>query len=132
MDGPSESLRSELSYEFEGMESENDLEEILARIEGALLADIESNGLRDQAPDDLLAAIESWAGLASAAIARFFAPASPWPRSVAGWGRRAVGRLRRIANALVPPLLQAYGAIGATSFSISVGFPWGISIGLSW
>lgn len=104
MDGPSESLRSELSYEFEGMESENDLEEILARIEGALLADIESNGLRDQAPDDLLAAIESWAGLASAAIARFFAPASPWPRSVAGWGRRAVGRLRRIANALVPPL----------------------------
>ena len=132
MNGPSEGFREEISYQLERLDSEYDLEQVLDRIETALLEDVETSRPGDQDPDELLAAVDSWAGLASATVARFYAPASPWPRSVAGWSRRAVRRLRSIANTLVPPLKQACGVVGATSFSVSVGFPWGISIGLSW
>ena len=78
-----------------------------------------------------LAAIESWAGVASNATARFYAPASPWPHNLAGWSQKAVARLRSIANTLKPALQALLGALRAVGFSIAVAFPWGISIGLS-
>jgi hypothetical protein len=79
-----------------------------------------------------LAAVESWASLASYAVAHFYAPTSPWPRDVAGWGKEAVEQLRSIAEKLRTALADAARFLGANSFSIGVGFPWGISVGLSW
>jgi hypothetical protein len=107
--------------------SEEELEKLLAEIDGALNEDADAGD-----PADDLAAIESWASLASYAAGRFYAPASPWPGNLAGWGTKAVERLRRIANTLADRLRAIVGVVGATGFSIAVAFPWGISVALNW
>ena len=85
-----------------------------------------------EAARDLLAVIQEWAGLASYASARVYGPGSPMPRKLAGWGRKAVATLQRIANLLLVGLRVAGKALGAVTVSIAVSFPWGISIGLNW
>jgi hypothetical protein len=130
MNGPEDELRGRVADVAEEVASEAALEDLLAEIEDALRADIEHGA--GETPEDDMAAIESWASVASYAVARFHAPASPWPRDLAGWGKNAAGRLRSIANALSAVLRGVAHAAGATSFSIAVGFPWGITIGLSW
>lgn len=131
MEGPSEHLRARVGERLDTIEAEHQLEELLAEIESEAQDDV-AGGFDGENGEDILAAVDAWAGLASTVVSRFYAPASPWPRSVAGWGRRALVRLRRICSVLLPALQAAANAVGATSWSISVGFPWGISIGLSW
>lgn len=127
---------------FEGTRlAEGDLERALDRIAGMVSQDIRNSeyfqtatplSLGEAEGRDLLAAIDAWGGLASAAVARTYAPASPWPRSVAGWGKNVTSALQRITRLLLMPLRVAATAMGASSWSIGVGFPWGISISLSW
>lgn len=114
---------------MEHIESEDQLDKVLARIEEVIAADVE---LPDEDPERVIDAVAQWTSVASYAVGRFYGPASPWPRNVAGWGKKAVARLRRISGHLTGPLNAALGATGASSFSISIGFPWGISVGLSW
>lgn len=130
MEGPSLELRAWIGMRLDEVESEEQLDELLAAIENEAARDVET-GLAGEG-EEILAAVDSWAGLASSVVSRFYAPASPWPRSVAGWGRRALGRLRRVCGTLLPALQAGANAVGASSWSISVGFPWGISVGLSW
>lgn len=127
MRGPNDEFREYVWRRAEGIDSEDALSELLDEIEEAMRADVEPGD-----PPDQLAAAESWASVASYPMARLSAPASPWPRNVAGWGTRAVGRLRRIANTLSAVLQPIAPALGAQSFSIGVSFPWGIQISLSW
>jgi hypothetical protein len=108
---------------------EGQLVEILARIEDELEADLAEGG--DDGPAGL-AAVDAWAGLASYAIGRFYAPASPWPYQKGGWDKMAPERLRRIGESLRGPLEQAARALGAASWSIGVGFPWGVSVSVTW
>lgn len=82
--------------------------------------------------ETVVEAVLGWAALVSFAVARFYAPASPWPQALPGWGRQVARILRRIAARLAGALRSALGPTGADSFSISVTFPWGIEVGLSW
>ncbi len=132
MQGPDAAFRRRLVERMDEVESEDELEGVLDEIDEALVADLALEEVYEQDPEEVLAAAEAWAGVASYAVARFYGPASPWPRNVGGWGRKAVGRLRRISARLVPPLQQVQQALGSASFSIGVSFPWGLSIGLSW
>jgi hypothetical protein len=130
MQGPDEDFRAWVGTRAAEVESEDELEGILAEIEGVVRNDVETFGEAD--PRDELAAIESWASVASYACARFYAPASPWRRDVAGWSKGAVGKLRSIANSLKAALESIAQALQAASYSISVSFPWGVSIGIGW
>ncbi|HWW90462.1 MAG TPA: hypothetical protein VNY35_06765 [Solirubrobacteraceae bacterium] len=130
MNGPDDEFRARVTVVAAEVGNEAALEALLGEVEQALRADIE-RGAGENADDDL-AAVESWAALASYAMARFHAPASPWPRDLAGWGKNAAGRLRNIANTLSTILRTVAQALAAASFSVAVSFPWGISIGLSW
>jgi hypothetical protein len=130
MTGPDDDFRGRVADIARELTSEAALEGLLGEIDQAVQADVE-RGPGESADDDL-AAIESWTSVASYAAARFYAPASPWPRDLAGWGNKAVGQLRKIANTLSEILRGVAQALKAASFSIAVGFPWGISVGLSW
>ncbi len=77
-----------------------------------------------------LAAIEAWASLASYVVSSFYGPQSPLRHDIAGWSEGAAEKLRKIAAQLKPKLAGVAGFLKAVSFSISVGFPWGVSIGV--
>ena len=138
MNGPDPDFRENIglqSVQVREIGDEAELENLLEVIEVAIRRDLEESPPRHAVDEDdawsQLAAIESWAGVASNATALFYAPASPWPQSVAGWSKKAVAKLRSIANTLKPALQALLGALTAVGFSIGVSFPWGISIGLS-
>lgn len=130
MNGPDAEFRARVAVVAEEVGNEAALDTLLGEVEEALRADIELAA--GENPNDDLAAVESWAAVASFAVARFHAPASPWPRDLAGWGKTTARRLRSIADTLLTILRNAAQALAAASFSIAIGFPWGISIGLSW
>jgi hypothetical protein len=138
MDGPDRGFR--MAVGVRGLEArdradEQEIERVLDEIEEAIRRDLEQNPVSEAVSEEdawnQLAAIESWAGVASNATARFYAPASPWPHNLAGWSKNAVAKLRSIANTLKSALQGVIGALQAVGFSIAVSFPWGISIGLS-
>jgi hypothetical protein len=126
MEGPDEDFRVDLAHRR--YETEGDVEEVLDAV-------LERLGYQDDAgaeddPYRELAAMEEWASLASYAVSRFYGPQSPLRTDIAGWSRRAAERLRKIAEKLRPRLARVAELLGAVSFSISVGFPWGVSIGV--
>jgi hypothetical protein len=126
MEGPDEDFRVDLAHRR--YENEGDVVEVLHAV-------LERLGYQDgEAPEDdpfgELAAIEEWASLASYAVSRFYGLQSPLRTDIAGWSRKAVERLREIAEKLRPRLARVAELLGAVSFSISVGFPWGVSIGV--
>jgi hypothetical protein len=148
MDGPSDNLRAAVGglewtrradARADRGDAEDSLAALLTRIERELTADVEGD-LRVTTSDvdagddswDLLAAVEAWAGVSSAAVSQVYAPASPWPRRVGGWGKKAIAALQRIIKILLTPLQVAAKGVGASSWSIGVSFPWGLSVSLSW
>jgi hypothetical protein len=133
MEGPHDDFRRFVEQRLNDItedRSEEGLEELLAQIEEQLREDLQHPIPVDPTP--LISAMISWASLASYAVGRFYGPASPWPSNVAGWGTKAAARLQSITSVLLLPLRQAAKAVGASTYTISVGFPWGISIGLEW
>jgi hypothetical protein len=141
MDGPSDEIRRGMLGSIASVadapdeEAELRLEATLNDIGGLLERDVataDSDALDDESAMDQLAAIDAWAGLISSAVARVYAPASPWRRGVAGWAKRVAARLRWLTNLLLVPLKAVAAALGASSYSIGVSFPWGVSVGLNW
>lgn len=139
MQAPNDGLREEVAQILDRVThdvvvgddaGEESLDQVLEMIEAGANLALES-GL-DNDGEAELAAVDAWAGLASYAVARFYAPNSPWPWHKGGWSQSAPRRLRRVANSLRPPLERAASALGAASWSVSVGFPWGVSISLTW
>jgi hypothetical protein len=123
-------LTEEVAAQGDDASGEDQLDEILSRIQREVEVAAESSPQNDEHSE--MAAVDAWAGLASYAVARFYAPASPWPWKMAGWKKNAPERLRRIADSLRPALERAARALGAVSWSVSVGFPWGVSISVTW
>jgi hypothetical protein len=81
---------------------------------------------------DQLGAVDAWASVISTPLARAYAPTSPWRRKVAGWAKTVGSKLQWLVNLLLAPLRAAQAALGASGCDISVSFPWGVSVGLSW
>lgn len=126
MEGPDRDFRVDLAHR--PYDTERDVEDALDSV-------LERLAYQDDAPADddpyrELAAIEEWASLASYAVSRFYGPQSPLRKDIAGWSRNAVERLRTIAEKLRPRLARVAELLSAVSFSISVSFPWGVSIGV--
>ena len=148
--------RREVSERQLGLVDEDELQDILASIaerasadlEGVLtpiaervgtnLAGVLDEGveLRESEGDELLTTIEAWASLASAVT--YEAYVGP-PREVGaarftlpGWAKAVGEKLTDLAKLLGHYLEVAMRALRATSFSISLSFPWGVSVGLSW
>jgi hypothetical protein len=141
VEGPRDDLRQRLNDPIAGLAlvsvvtsaEEDRLEGILGEIEEELARDVDAPGLDDQDPYIILAAVDAWAALASDAVASVYAPASPRrDRREAGWRRRVAERVRRIGHGMERPLMKAARSVGASSWSVSVGYPWGISVGLGW
>lgn len=84
------------------------------------------------AANEVLATVEEWASVVSYVLATVYGPASPMPRRLVGWTKTVTARLQRITKLLLTPLSAAAQVTGASSWSISVAFPWGVSVGLSW
>jgi len=105
---------------------------LIARIDEELLLAIELGPPGDDDPYALAAACDGWASLVSHALAQAHAPMSPFPRNRAGWGRAAIQRVQQFAATLRTPLSVAQQGLQASSYSISVGFPWGVSVGFAW
>ena len=141
MDGPSDAIRVGFLNSIASVadapdpEAERRLDATLNDIGALLEGDLEHGGwesLDAESAMDQLAAIDAWAALISSAVARVYAPASPWHRKVAGWAKSVAARLRWLTNLLLTPLKAVASALGASSYSIGISFPWGVSVGLNW
>jgi hypothetical protein len=134
--GPSEDLRRKVGDMVlslkPSIEDEAGLERVLSEEIGPRIRDDIGNGstLPSQDPAEVLAAVEAWAGLVSFAVGSFYGPQSP-PK-VPGWAQNIPQRLRELTGWLLQPLEIAARALGATSWTISVNVPFGVSIGLGW
>jgi hypothetical protein len=130
MEGPSTEYREQIYAKLEAVSTEDELEGLLEELSADLERDLSEVDVEDA--DDVLASVEAWTALISHAVAYFYAPRSPWPNPFGGWDKKVVARLRSTAGKLHGPLQNVRNALGAQSYSISVGFPWGVSLGLSW
>ena len=138
MNPPTDSLRAEVfaraidSRNRTDEEADADLAALIARINEQLVEEIKERPPSSVSADALPAACDAWASLVSHALAQVHAPMSPFPRNRAGWGQRAIQQVQQFARILQAPLFTAQQGLGASSYSISVGFPWGVSIGFTW
>ena len=143
MRAPTDQLRQEVAQRTESSiltnlsdeAQEQSLESLLDYIDSemnqsATVIDELTQLTEDQA-EDQLATIDAWASLISYAVARVYAPASPWPRRRAGWGQSMVSKLQKIVKRLQSLLKPVATALHAAHFSIAISFPWGVSIGMS-
>lgn len=139
MEGPSDRFRQTVMEQIrerhlETAEVEDrDVEAVLSLIAEEVRGDVSTGEFEGQEPDDVLAAVEAWAALLSDTFARSFGPASPFrKKNKAGTESKLMKALRGAANRLKGPLKSAAKRSGASSWGIAVGFPWGVSVSLSW
>ena len=141
MDGPSDELRSRIDEELRDsrgspdeeaelrlMDVLEDIERMLQEDVGAFTGDI---GSVERALSEL-GAIEAWAALVSNAVGWIYAPASPYPRRLAGWAKTIAERLRWLVGLLLGPLSAVARTLGVSTYSIGLSFPWGVSVSLGW
>lgn len=114
------------------MGSEAELVGVLDEIATAAESDLKQvAGMRDGG-HELVSAIETWASVASYATTRFYFEG---PESIfkgGGFSKNVVSSLQRHAKTYSGYLRSALAGTGASSFSIAVGFPFGLSVGLTW
>lgn len=129
-------LRSEFVAPIEearSAESEEMLADVLGRI-----VDVANGDLRRQQSEsgesehELAGGVTAWASVVSYATTRFYfeGPESILKRG--GYSKSVVSRLEEAALTFRSFLEAALRSTGAVSFSISIGFPWGVSVGLDW
>jgi len=139
--GPNNQFRATIARQIDELEAAADpeaaLNDVLARIQDAAAGDQGRAVNTMDAAYQELAAIESWASLASQAVQRVYVERSPnllWLKGKkdAGWSTDDVERLRRIADGLKDKLRPVAKKLGGVGFGIGVGFPIGISISISY
>jgi hypothetical protein len=130
MNGPDIEFRRSVAERIDAIQSEDALEELLEDILNRVNSDI-SDGFDEQPPDEILGMAEAWLSVASYALDGFYSPASRRP-DFAGWSKGAVEKLRKIADALRPPLNAVVRVLRSAAYSIGVAFPFGASISLTW
>jgi hypothetical protein len=155
--GPAEDFRAYVSQRVESLvtegvwaeavseRAEDALDDILTEIAAVAESDLasdefltssaafEARNLTVEQAEDLLAAVNAWASVASYAAARLYAPNSPWRTGLAGWSKKIAKTLGRIVSILLTPLKAVAVALGASSWSIGINFPWaGVAVSLTW
>jgi hypothetical protein len=95
-----------------------------------------ADNLNPERAERMLASVEAWASIAShLTIEAYVGPlreVGAVRQRVVGWSRSVVARLTDLADLLAGYLQKAMHKLKASSFTISVGFPVGVSVGLSW
>jgi hypothetical protein len=109
--------------------TEEDVDQVLGMIEKAVNEAAREDAHEEAA--DVMAAIDAWASLASYVVWRFYSPRSPRDDE-AGLSEKTARRLRNLSMAFRRTLDAIKIDIGATGFTVSVGIPWGVSIGVTW
>lgn len=131
MHGPTDDFRAFVAARATqlGEGDEDGLVDLLSAIDAEVANDVDPDSVERAVGDDLLSSVNAWTGLASYAVAHFYAPASPWPtRRLAGWSKRAMAYLQRIVSKLVPAIQSAISKLSASGYGITISFPWGIGI----
>ncbi|PZT99637.1 MAG: hypothetical protein DI630_16475 [Gordonia sp. (in: high G+C Gram-positive bacteria)] len=125
--GRADDVDGGLALILEGIQSS------LADAVGSFSQDLARYGdLSESDAHEVFAAAHAWTAVISRTVAEVYAPASPFPGSWAGWGRRVTAKLQRLAATLGPILRAAAKASGATGASVSISFPWGMSASINW
>jgi hypothetical protein len=112
--------------------SENELASLLDEIGEEAARDLEQVVGTGDGGYELVVAVEAWASLASYATTRFYFEGPESIRRLGGFSKDVVSSLQRHAQTYSAYLRRALQATHATSFSIAVGFPFGLSLGLAW
>ena len=126
-----DSILTNLSDQAQEERLESLLDDIDSRMNQSTTVIDELTQLTEDQAEEQLATIDAWASLISYAVARVYAPASPWPRRRAGWAQSMVRKLQKIVKRLQSLLAPVAKALHAIHFSIAIGFPWGVSVGMS-
>lgn len=136
-----EALRLNLYNRSLAVVEEPQLEDLLAELRAQAADDLgyefgDPEELDEATAMRLLASVEAWASIASHVTYHVYSgplrEVGAMTKRLAGWSKEVAGKLTELARQLGGYLEKAMRALGATSFSISVSFPWGISVGLSW
>lgn len=145
--GPSANDQQEIYFALTEATTEQGVVNTLALIQSRAAEDLgrvaEREEISSEEGRDILAAVEAWASVASAVVLEFSLAQGPqnvgaawrvaWPSRIwPGWRKALTGQLQQVADTLRPSLAAVRNALGASSFSISVCFPWVIEVGLSW
>jgi hypothetical protein len=81
----------------------------------------------------MVSAVEAWASVLSYATSCFYFEGPESLPRLGGFSPKDVTpKLQDAVRKFVPFLQRACQATSASSFSVSVGFPWGVSVGLGW
>ncbi|MEV0090427.1 hypothetical protein [Streptomyces sp. NPDC050738] len=118
---------------IEGMphESEADCLHALQVVEAAILNSGALKPVREhEDPEDELVDVECWGALASYVVASTYAPASPMRNG--SWARSVGAALRRITKLLGVALAEVAQWLEAAEWSLTISFPWGIGVSLTW
>lgn len=110
--------------------SEDELAVVINEITQAAAADLDSQESA-LGGEEIVELAQAWASLFSYASSRFYYE-GPESLFKGGYDKQVVAKLHDAAKTLSPFLKRALHATGADSFSIAVGFPWGLSVGLNW
>jgi hypothetical protein len=128
-------LRSEFVAQVEearSAESEEMLADVLGRIVDRADHDLRYQSENGEPEQEIVASVDAWASVLSYATARFYFEGPESMRKGGGYDKKVVSRLQDAALTFSSYLERALQATGAVSFSTSVGFPWGLSVGLDW
>jgi hypothetical protein len=138
-----EAMRPYIYEQASSVLEEPQLESLLDEIFEEANQDLAAEYGGDEAPEldeeraeQLLVLVESWASLASFAVAEAYVgplrEVGAMRIRLAGWAKGVAARLTKLAGLLTSYLRRAMNTLQAMSFSISVSFPGGISVGLTW
>jgi hypothetical protein len=101
----------------------------------AEISEADLNRLAEHYAEDervMFGAVEAWASVASYASSRFYVDGPESFLKRGGESKRVSDSLHDLTAKWSPFLRSACAATKASSFSIAVGFPLGVSIGLTW
>ncbi|MCX5357334.1 hypothetical protein OG864_00875 [Streptomyces sp. NBC_00124] len=123
MEMPDEALRNEVSAQ---PDTEAGCARALERIEEALTAELKNQefGAQD------MPAVYAWASLISFAVGRTYGPASPM--RFPGFAADVAQKVASLGVLVLRATQEIASHLGEnTIFGVSVGFPWGVSVSLS-
>jgi hypothetical protein len=113
-------------------EAEDRLAEILDSIHKDSIRQLRLVAEQPRSADALLNAVTAWASLTSYATTRFYLEGPHSQRKKGGFSTKVAAHLQDAAASWSPFLKEAVKTMNASAFTISVGLPLGVSVGLTW